>query len=549
MFNEIWGSKKETYEGINDHDEELHDEKQRLEELEQETARILADIELIALEEEELKKEKAAGVMLQKSHELLKFIDEHFEYLSLVSEFKRENYKQIELYSKMSIEEIKQNKMVEEVWRIIDEIEHSLEIVKQQSDDGKSIKEQKIKISNELITKIIELKHFVEQKRDVLDLNSNFNENDVNDILMLLELNEDEIIESYTYSDIEGLLMKLDMQLGELRGLYDSTVSQVLRYEGFISTVIGVNFVNDIQLFLKEIENPKLREEYNDKYLLVLDAIFKEYSKSRDRVVCREMFIEFYDEVDLLMQMQTSLFSAKDIIDRYDKKEKNSQKLYLNKNNCIDVSVDMLPELLMKGDFDVLIQDAKTIPSQRIVQYPTIDKNGEQILIPVRREEKKVISSSYQLNPKEFIEKNAEVFCYMLNSYNCQKFISSMNSFINKLKNNQIKDHSNEVIQTRNIGLELESEFLMFLLVNLYKLHLYHQREIYYLLKNKMVSTDVDLEMLFVMLAMKPNNKNNNYFQLIEHQIGLMTDKQQNVFSKYLNVSKEVKDLSVKNTL
>ena len=137
----------------------------------------------------------------------------------------------------------------------------------------------------------------------------------------------------------------------------------------------------------------------------------------------------------------------------------------------------------------------------------------------------------------------------MLNSYNCQKFISSMNSFINKLKNNQIKDQSNEVIQTRNIGLELENEFLMFLLVNLYKLHLYHQREIYYLLKNKMVSTDVDLEMLFVMLAMKPNNKNNNYFQLIEHQIGLMTDKQQNVFSKYLNVSEEVKDLSVKNTL
>ena len=47
-----------------------------------------------------------------------------------------------------------------------------------------------------------------------------------------------------------------------------------------------------------------------------------------------------------------------------------------------------------------------------------------------------------------------------------------------------------------------------------------------------MVSIDVDLEMLFVMLAMKPNNKNNNYFQLFEHQMGLMTDKQQNVFSK-----------------
>ena len=51
------------------------------------------------------------------------------------------------------------------------------------------------------------------------------------------------------------------------------------------------------------------------------------------------------------------------------------------------------------------------------------------------------------------------------------------------------------------------------------------------------------------MLVMRSNDTNQSYVQLIEQQISLMDVKQQEVFSKYLNVSKEDKYLKVKNTL
>ena len=83
----------------------------------------------------------------------------------------------------------------------------------------------------------------------------------------------------------------------------------------------------------------------------------------------------------------------------------------------------------------------------------------------------------------------------------------------------------------------MEKEFIVFLIVNLYRIKDNKKINAYNYIQKKLKSNKVDLKILFIMLDMKSLDETGCYDNLINYQISLMTPEEKEMFYKYLNVS------------
>ena len=528
MFSEIWGSKSETYEGINDHDEKINKSDNQPNDNEDELKWIDNDQKYaIAM----------GNKIVEISKEIMKIIEENYDLLCIDKDFKIEKFDKYKSFSKLSGEVIAEKQM-------ISTIENDLTSLKRQLEELKSwcnrLKNQvKVELGSNIIEKAKEVVQFIERKYHILCLNTDFLQKDFTEIQMIAESDNETITENLSYKNMKSKTTEMDNQLKTLQELYEQVKKQILSKTIFIIIMVGHNYSTQIESFLSQINDSKLKEEYNDKYVLIIDKMLKEYSITRDRVNCRNIFLNFYKEIALLIQIQQELNLAYKTVDKYNKKPNNPQKMYLSEKNYIDVSEYELKvcELLLIGNFESLAKEATKKTETRIISVPGIDQYSKPITKNVRKTETKIIPNHYKLNPELFFEKNAEIFCHMLTSYNSDTFIISMEVFIEKLKNNQIKDNSDKIIKTYNIGLSMEKEFIVFLIVNLYRIKDNKKINAYNYIQKKLKSNKVDLKILFIMLDMKSLDETGCYDNLINYQISLMTPEEKEMFYKYLNVS------------
>ena len=409
-----------------------------------------------------------------------------------------------------------------------------------------------LKLSSELIEKAKKIKKLIDDNKMLFisDPNNKLDQNSIHKINLFANTTPEKMTESQTYE----VILNNNKKLIDLENVLNSwiekskeeqDVKKQKNIENEFNSYITVNGLKNsiyqCEKLISQVEDVSLKHNFNEKYQEVYNEMVSEFIQTHQVLNTRQNFINLINELRVNNSLQDGLKKADISYSSYNALtdvNDNHKILYLDDEHKLDLDAlsDLqICEFFANDNFDEIIKTEQKISERRIMNKPgQLQVNGEQFLPSnkvIRKE--KTIPSSLGLNVKKFIQNNANLFMSILNKEASNNFLHAMNIFINRLKNNQIKDVTGKVINTNSLGTEFEKEFLKFLLVNLHNIEKTQSNAIINYCEELLSNNVLDSDIFALCLKLKNGNPE-LYDKTLNAQVVNLDENKKNLLVNFI---------------
>lgn len=413
--------------------------------------------------------------------------------------------------------------------------------------------QDRLKLSRELIERAKKIKKLIDDNQILLTSvpNNKLNQDSIYKINLLSNTIPEKMAKAQTYDvilDNDKKLIDTESILNgwieELKEKQELTKQKNIENEfnSYITTSGLQNSIYQCMGLISRVEDDSLKQNFNEKYQEVYNEMVSEFIQTHQVLNTRYNLGNLINELKVNNSLKDGLKNADVSYSNYNATPDmngNYKTLYLDGEHKLDLDTftDLqVCEFFANDNFDEIIKTNQKINERHIIKEPgQLQVNGEPISpsnMIIRKEE--IISPSLGLDVKKFISNNANLFMNILNKEACDNFLYAMNIFINRLKNNQIKDGTGKDINTNSLGTEYEKEFLTFLLVNLPNVEKTQSNTIINYCEGLLSNNILDSDIFALCLKLKNSNPE-LYDRTLNAQVVSLDENQKSLIVSFIN--------------